>query len=117
MFRFVGLHGGVVNGHTVLTCTLVVQRSLTVLRPSQALHDPILGEVSNTVFAIFPIVAYRTCIYVVCIEAGRRRGIIDTRRRHQWAVGFSLKGFRCKCMNTPDTRGVEDAQYLSIYVC
>ena len=82
MFRFVGLHGGVVNGHTVLTCTLVVQRSLTVLRPSQALHDPILGEVSNTVFAIFPIVAYRACI-VVRIEAVSRRGIIDTRRLHQ----------------------------------
>ena len=43
--RSAGLHGGVVNGHTVPTSTLVVYRSLAVLRPSQALHDDlILGE-------------------------------------------------------------------------
>ena len=42
LFRFAGLHGGVVNGHTALTCTLVVQRSLTVLRSSQALHDDLI---------------------------------------------------------------------------
>ena len=28
-----------VNGHTVITCVLVVQRSLAVIRPSQAFHD------------------------------------------------------------------------------
>ena len=45
MFRFAGLHGGVVNGHTVLTYTLIVQPNVTVLLPSQALHDDLmLGE-------------------------------------------------------------------------
>ena len=53
---------------------------------------------------------------VVCIEARSRRGIIDTRRRHQWVVGISLKRFRCKGTNTPDRRGVEDVRYLSIYL-
>ena len=42
LFRSAGLQGGVVNGHTVLTRTLVFQRSLTVPRPSQALHDDLI---------------------------------------------------------------------------
>ena len=38
---------------------------------------------------------------------------MDTRRRHQWLVfpeGFSLQVY------TPDTGGIEDARYLSMYM-
>ena len=82
------LHGRVVNGHIYTILILGVQRSLTVLRPSQAFHD-VIWE-CRILFAVFPTVAYSTCA-----QAGSsRRGIIDARRRHQWLV--SLRDFRCK---------------------
>ena len=65
---------------------LAVQRSLTVVRPSQAFHVQYVSI--RVTFAIFSIVAYRTCT-----EIGSRRSIIDTSRRHQ--VMVSLKDFRC----------------------
>ena len=74
---------------------LPVQRSLARLRPSQAFHDIVCK--CRIMLAIFPIIlAYRTrhCTE----EAGSRRGIIDTRRRHQWFV--SLRDFHCKGIHT-----------------
>ena len=86
------LHGRVWStGHTILTmCSNVVQRSLTVVRPSQAFHYVIPYQVCECrmLSAIFPMVAY------ICTDAVSRRGIIDTtKRRHQWLV--SMKDFRC----------------------
>ena len=81
------LNGRVVDGYEIYLHVLVVQRSLTVLRPSQAFHHVICG--CRIMFAIFPTVAYRTCT-----EAGSRRGVNDTRRRHQLLV--SLMDCRCK---------------------
>ena len=49
-----------VNRRTVLTHVLVVQRSLAVLRPSQAFHD--IARECRILLAIFPMVAHR--IYV-----------------------------------------------------
>ena len=54
---------------------VVVQRSLTVVLPSQAFHDAICER--RVMFAIFPTVAYKTCA-----EADSRRGVNDTRCRH-----------------------------------
>ena len=55
-------HGRVVNEYTILTCTRssAYCSSLTVLRPSQAFHDVICE--CRILFAIFPTVAYRTCM-------------------------------------------------------
>ena len=47
---------------------------------------------SNTVVRDFPDDSGVQDAYVQ--NQGSRRGIIDTRRRHQWLV--SLKDFRCK---------------------
>ena len=56
---------------------LVVDRGVTVLRPNQAFHDIIC--VSDTACD------FVKDIYVIVYteEAGSRRGIIDTRHRHQ----------------------------------
>ena len=77
------LHGRVVDGHIQqYLYGLVVQRSLTVLRHSM-IYYVMCG--CRIVFAIFSDsgVQDMTC-YKCTEEAGSRRDIIDTRRRHQW---------------------------------
>ena len=74
------MYGGVVHGHTVLPCTLVFQRSLAVLRPSQALHYDLIWVSVEYLCRDFSNSGVQD-MYVVCIEAGSRRGILNTRRR------------------------------------
>ena len=100
------LHDCVANGHIQNLHLLVVQRSSTVLQPSQAFHDAtcecrilIVLRRSHAfhdvtceyriLFVIFQTVAYRTRT-----ESGSRRGVDGTRSRHQRFV--SLMDCRCK---------------------
>ena len=65
---------------------LVVERSLIVLRPSQAFRYEKCE--CRILLAIIPAMAYRTCV-----EPGSRRGSIGTTRRHEWLV--CVKDFGC----------------------
>ena len=60
---------------------LAVQRSLAVVRLSQAFHDAICE--CGIMLAIFSTVAYRTCT-----EAGSKRGMNDTKRRYLIVSGW-----------------------------
>ena len=63
---------------------LVVQRSLTVLRPSQAFHDMLRNMwVSKSVRDFSDSGVQDMTLYKCTEEAGSRRGIVDSRRRHQ----------------------------------
>ena len=79
------------TGMLYLHIILVVQRSLTVPRPSQAFHHIICER--RILFAIFPTVTYRTCT-----EAASRRGVPD---------GLSLQRY---------TQVMKYTRYLSIYM-
>ena len=72
-------------------------------RLARAPHDDIIGE-CQILLARFPIVTYRTCIHViVCtIEAGRRKGILDTRRRgwFPWRI-FVARVYKGRCQRCP----------------
>ena len=96
------MHDRVVNGHKILhSHALAVHRSIIVVRPTQAFHDEVCE--CRLVLAIFATVVYRTCA-----EAGSRRGVFDTTRRHQLLV--SLKDFGCKgihwCGRCPVSMGL-----------
>ena len=85
-----------VNGYTILTLhVLAVQRSVTVVRRSQAFHDAIC-EYRVLMIAIFSTVAYRTRT-----ETGSRPRVHSTRGRQWLLQGYTQVG-------VPDTR------YLSI---
>ena len=69
-------------------CSTYMGSEFTVIFPfydpsrHSMMYDVICG--CRTVFAIFSIVAYRIYMSIVYTEeAGSRRGIIDTRHRHQ----------------------------------
>ena len=89
---------------------LVVQRSLTVLRPSQALHDKTCE--CRTLLAIFPIVPYRTnmSLYIQKKQVAGEISLTPCTVIIEWLV--SLKDFRRKGFLSPV--GVEDARHLSI---
>ena len=73
---------------------LVVQRSLTVLRPSQAFHDMICE--CRILLANFPIVAYRTymSLYVQKEQVAGEVSLTPGTVISEWLA--SLKDFRCK---------------------
>ena len=85
---------------------LAFQRSLTVVRPSQALHDATCE--GRIMFVFFSTVSYRTCTE----QAGSRRGITDTRRFHPMMSGW----FPSRIVVARVYTGVEDARYLSIHM-
>ena len=73
-----------------IACNTYMYSQFSVVLPlyGPAKHSMMQYVSIRVTFAIFSIVAYRTCA-----ETGSRRGIIDT-SRHQ--VMVSLKDFRCE---------------------
>ena len=86
---------------------LAVQRSLTVVRPSQAFHDSMCDY--RVMFAIFSTVAANG----TCTETGRRQGVNGTRRRQAPTVVWL---FPTDQHMPQKVRGKHHATYISVWV-